>query len=202
MAEDAGDQRDLIEVHGSFRAEPVAQEETVDGGHVHHRAAEREAHRPLDVDDAVGAAGAMHLAVQAGQPAEEAVELRPRGGLAADRRQMRLEKDDVVGEEREQALRRRRRPAGRELLGEDQLGCSRGRGRLLGGGHACRRTGTPLSTDCPTTDSTNWSSVQSFADTPGRLAATRCHGAASVCPQPCGRLTTPGRISSLTCTAT
>src|SRR5881398_1220919 len=50
--------------------------------------------------------------------------------------------------------------------------------------------------------STTESSTQSLMDTPGWLPATFCHGALSAWPQPCGRLTTPGRISSVTATRT
>ena len=63
-------------------------------------------------------------------------------------------------------------------------------------------TGMPLRIDCPTTASTSPSSVQSFMDTPACAAATFCQRRTSLCPQPCGKLTTPCIISSVTWTGT
>ncbi len=70
------------------------------------------------------------------------------------------------------------------------------------GRDGARRTGTPLRIDWPMIGSTTESSTQSLMDTPAWLPATFCHGALSAWPQPCGRLTTPGRISSVTATRT
>src|SRR6266568_7486064 len=61
-------------------------------------------------------------------------------------------------------------------------------------------TGTPLNTAFPDGTSTMDSLVNVFALTPGCWAAT-CW-VLPACPQPCGRLTTPGMIASVGSTST
>ena len=66
------------------------------------------------------------------------------------------------------------------------------------GGAPARRSGSTG----PTTPSTSDSSVQSFIDTPACGPRRAASGAAAAWPQPCGRLTTPGAMSSVTRTRT
>ena len=64
----------------------------------------------------------------------------------------------------------------------------------------CSSTGIPLSTDVPDSGSIARSSANTFEFTPACSAATRIWAPGRSWPQPCGRLTTPGRIASVTST--
>src|SRR5260221_771575 len=64
--------------------------------------------------------------------------------------------------------------------------------------HGATVTGIALRMALPETGSSPWSDTRRFMFTPECSAATRICDPDCPCPQPCGRLTTPGIIASVT----
>src|SRR6202023_3590216 len=63
-------------------------------------------------------------------------------------------------------------------------------------------TGTPFTTALPEASSTSRPGLIRLLFTPGRRLATRVRDPGRSCPQPWGRLTTPGRMPSVSSAAT
>jgi len=100
-----GEEWQRVEVaHALDRHAVVAEHEAVDYWPLEGAAADRGAEPELDEDDVPGAAPAVDLRAEVGEPGEDAAELPADVVEAAHRRRERLDERHVRGEERREAV--------------------------------------------------------------------------------------------------